>query len=204
VEKYQHSTEGLPKVLTDEFKKIEVLDKELKDTLLPPKIGKNLLDTRKSMRKAYYLLDRILPRSISYVEKVMMDEIKKGKDCDGYLILSIAKFLASRRLPEVGKIEPVKDDGFKVELTLPRPKRKEIPVISPEGKPEGSFNMKSNYPIDLTIRTSSGEEMPDLEDCTEEGVEDIRAESGTYGFAEEDAEEEVGFEEINETGVRPV
>lgn len=183
---------NLPKPLIEAFNKIEALERtDLKNTIVNTKGQKGRIKTtRAAMAKSYAILDTLLPKSIACVEKIMFDEMRKGQKRDGYLILSIAKFLASRRLPEVGKTDPMKEDEFRVELTIPRPMKSipkiENPLQDMTNMRSGDIRFKSEYPVDMLIRTAEGEIVKDIVDITEDGVIDMREEIGTFGFAKEE------------------
>jgi hypothetical protein len=180
-----HAAAELPKELTQAFDKIEKIDG--RNVVIPTKrqlmAGKRIGETRKSVQKAYFVLDRLLPRSVACVERVLFDEMRKKKR-DGWLVLAITKFLASRRMPEVGKIEAEQEEGVKVELNLPRPKREtRVQITESDLKKEKHLRFTTNRPLDLIVRTEKGTPV-ELEDIKEEGVVDIRGEANTYGFDE--------------------
>ena len=50
----------------------------------------------------------------------------------------------------------------------------------------GDIRFKSEYPVDMLIRTAEGEIVKDIVDITEDGVIDMREEIGTFGFAKEE------------------
>jgi hypothetical protein len=138
-------------------------------------IGRRLKATKLQVRKAYALIDTLLPESIRDVEKILKAEMGHKQKRDGWLVLSIAKFLSSKRLPDVGKIEAEKD-GIEVELTLPKKTKPNSSNVSLEAGVEpqtrGQFlRMKSDRPIDLKIRQSTedgkGKVVEDLQDSQE-------------------------------------
>jgi hypothetical protein len=136
-------------------------------------LGRRLKETKVQIRRAYALIDKLLPESIGAVEKILKAEMDKRKGRDGYLVLSIAKYLGSKRLPDVGKIEPT-GDNLEVELNLPTKKPKpeaQVNVLQGTDTKGNFMRVQSNRPVDLNIRqavpTNAGVEV-ELVDCTED------------------------------------